>query len=115
GWSLDLPGPAPTRDDLARQLDATLALLATTPDDDDTLYFFRLALAHEDMHHEAALHMAQALGLALDDPRWQPDVPSAAPPRRLHLPAGRRDAGRHASGFAFDNERPALAADLDAF
>ncbi|MCU0927856.1 MAG: hypothetical protein MUE62_01310, partial [Burkholderiaceae bacterium] len=68
-WSLPLPGVEATLDDLARQLETTLALLAEAPDEsDDALYFFRLALFHEDMHHEAALYMAQGLGVPIDDP-----------------------------------------------
>jgi hypothetical protein len=64
--------PTPTLAHLQAQLATTLALLDQAGDSDDALYFFRLALLHEDMHHEAALYMAQGLGLALDDPRWQP-------------------------------------------
>ncbi|MFO0232098.1 MAG: DinB family protein, partial [Burkholderiales bacterium] len=54
-WSLPLPSVDETLDTLAAQLGRTLALLAEADDDDDALYFFRLALLHEDMHHEAAL------------------------------------------------------------
>ncbi len=103
-WSLPLPDAATTREHLRRQLDTTLALLADTPETDEALYFFRLALLHEDMHHEAALYMAQALDIPIDDARWQPralpEPPSplafAAGPWRLGSPAG--------EGFAFDNE-----------
>ena len=102
-WSLPLPDAEATRADLARQLEHTLALLADTPEDDDALYFFRLALFHEDMHHEAALYMAQALGIAIDDPRWQP-APLPAPPEALAFDAGAWRLGREAPGFAFDNE-----------
>jgi len=81
-WSLPLPDAAATRADLAAQLDRTLQLLGELDDTgDDALYFFRLALLHEDMHHEAALYMAQALGIPIADTRWS------------------------SSGFAFDNER----------
>ena len=68
-WALPLPDAADTQDDLARQLEATLGLLKG----DEALYFFRLALLHEDMHHEAALYMAQVLGLRIDDGdrRWR--------------------------------------------
>ena len=103
-WSLPLPDAQATHADLATQLEQTLALLADTSDNDDALYFFRLALLHEDMHHEAALYMAQSLGLAIPDARWQaqalPD-PQAA----LELPAGPWRLGQDAlQGFAFDNE-----------
>ena len=61
-WSLPLPTPDATREDLALQLTQTLALLENAHGDDG-LYFFRLALLHEDMHHEAAVYMAQTLAL----------------------------------------------------
>ncbi len=111
-WSLPLPDAAGTRDDLARQLERTLATL--TGEDDTALYFHRLVLAHEDMHHEAALYTARHLGVALNiaantaldrdaDARWQPqrlDDANAA----LRFPAGTWTLGHDGEGFAFDNE-----------
>jgi iron(II)-dependent oxidoreductase len=47
----------------AASLDETLALLATPTESDDALYFYRLALFHEDMHAEAGIYMAQALDI----------------------------------------------------
>ncbi len=114
-WSLPLPDAPGTREDLRRQLQETLDLLARehTPQD-DRLYFFRLALLHEDMHHEAALYMAQALGVPVDDPRWQAR-PLPEPGPALVLPAARWSLGTpHAAGFAFDNEYGQQAADLPA-
>ncbi len=105
-WSLPLPNAEATRGDLARELDRTLALLDDADDDDASLYFFRLVLAHEDMHHEAALYMAQSLGFAIDDPRWQ-SRPMAAADGRLTFDAGTWTLGRDSRGFAFDNERGA--------
>ena len=58
-WALPLPSADATRADLAAQLARTLELLRQADGDDAALYFFRLALLHEDMHHEAALGMAQ--------------------------------------------------------
>ncbi|CAN5137182.1 ergothioneine biosynthesis protein EgtB [soil metagenome] len=111
-WALPLPDVAATQDDLARQLDASLGLL----EGGELPYFFRLALLHEDMHHEAALYMAQALGLAIDeDPRWQA-VPLRGSRRSLRFEAGRWTLGSAADeGFAFDNELTAHAVDLPAF
>ena len=114
-WQLALPGAAATRDDLALQLDATLTLLRRAGRDDDALYFFRLALLHEDMHHEAALYMARSLGIAIDDARWQarplPEPGAAlafgARPWRLGSEPG--------AGFAFDNELPGCDLALQAF
>jgi gamma-glutamyl hercynylcysteine S-oxide synthase len=114
-WALPLPDAAATRAELASQLDATLALLAAAPDDDDALYFFRLALLHEDMHHEAALYMAQGLGLPIADPRWQA-APLPDPPPALHFDAATWPLGSAATqGFAFDNELQAHAVEVGAF
>jgi ergothioneine biosynthesis protein EgtB len=104
-WALPLPGAQATRADLQAQLHASLALLDGLDDSgDDALYFFRLALLHEDMHHEAALYMAQALGVAIDDPRWQA-APLPEPPAPLTFEPGVwRLGSRGDFGFAFDNE-----------
>ncbi|MGL6109714.1 MAG: selenoneine synthase SenA [Rubrivivax sp.] len=107
-WALPLPNAVATRADLQAQLQATLALLAavapTSAGRDDALYFFRLSLLHEDMHHEAALYMAQALGVPIADARWQaPPLP--VPPAQLPFDVGRWRLGSAADdGFAFDNE-----------
>lgn len=111
-WTLPLPDAARTRDELAAQLDGTLRLLRARPDGD--LYFFRLALLHEDMHHEAALYMAQHLGIAIDDERWQAAA-LPAPPAPLAFAAGRWRLGSEAQpGFAFDNELQAHEVELGA-
>ncbi len=103
-WALPLPDVDATCADLAAQLQQTLALLQHTDGSDTALYFFRLALVHEDMHHEAGLYMAQALGIPVDDARWQaPRLP--APPAALVADPGPWTLGSPAAaGFAFDNE-----------
>lgn len=112
---LALPDATATLDDLQTQFDAVIALLEQTPEHDDALYFFRLALLHEDMHHEAALYMAQQLGIAIGDARWRP-VAVARGQRRdtLHCPAGIWTLGHSGAGFAFDNECVAHPVDLPA-
>lgn len=117
-WQLALPDADATRDDLASQLQRTLALLQASAPGDDPLYFFRLALLHEDMHHEAALYMAQSLGLEIADRRWQP-APLAAPRASLHFEAGPWPLGHAGPGFAFDNELashtvPTAACEIDS-
>jgi ergothioneine biosynthesis protein EgtB len=103
-WRLPLPDARTARAELALQLEATLALLERTDGGDDALYFFRLALLHEDMHHEAALYMAQGLGIAIDDARWQArPLPEPAAPIVLG-PATWSLGSDAAAGFAFDNE-----------
>ncbi len=119
-WQLPLPDADATRAALAHQLDTTLALLDAADDSDVALYFYRLVLLHEDMHHEAALYMAQALGLDL-----QPDAPPGctvmpalrlpSPPPPLRVPAGTLRCGHLGPGFVFDNEAGAHAQPLQAY
>ncbi len=113
-WSLPLPDADATRGDLAEQLEGALAWLRKAEEGSDAaLYFFRLALFHEDMHHEAALYMAQSLGVAIDDARWQ----AAALPdegQQLSFQAGPWALGYTGPGFAFDNELAGHAVQLPA-
>jgi ergothioneine biosynthesis protein EgtB len=113
-WSLPLPGPDETRADLDAQLRATLQTLATAGDGDDALYFFRLALFHEDMHFEAGLYMAQATDVPATGLGRAP-APLPEPPPPLRFPAGRWRLGTSpGAGFAFDNELGAHAVGVGA-
>ncbi len=112
-WSLPLPTLDQTRADLQASLDDTLALLARADDHDDALYFFRLALFHEDMHAEAWVYMAQTLGIALPAEHLPPAPAAPRPP--LRLPAQTWRLGRPGRGFAFDNELPGASVALAAF
>jgi iron(II)-dependent oxidoreductase len=115
---LVLPDAADLLDELQTQLETVIALLARAPDEDEdedaALYFFRLALLHEDMHHEAALYMAQQLGIDVDDAQWQPAVVARDASAALHCPAGVWMLGNADAGFAFDNECAAHPIDLPA-
>ena len=101
---LALPGLADIKSYLMDTLETSLELLEKAPDDDDALYFFRLALFHEDMHGEALIYMAQTLGLPLSL-----SVPGPLAVREpLLVPATRWQLGTAGgSGFSFDNERQA--------
>jgi iron(II)-dependent oxidoreductase len=99
-WQLALPDVRRARDFLARGHERTLALLRQAHGDDASLYFFRLALAHEAMHQEAGLMIAQGLGLRVPAPD-----PQGVPPRRDVAIAGTMlSVGADDGGFAFDNE-----------
>ncbi len=112
-WSLPLPDADATRVDLAAQLETTLTLLCDADDSDDALYFYRLVLLHEDMHHEAALYLAQALGLAIDDARWQARAIEDAC-EQLAFDASTTRLGSEPTGFVFDNELGAHSVALPA-
>ncbi|WP_066149481.1 selenoneine synthase SenA [Hydrogenophaga pseudoflava] len=113
-WQLPLPDADAVRADLLASLADTLALLDEAPENDDGLYFFRLALFHEDMHAEAAMHMAQTLGF---DPGVRlPQADRAAHrTRSLGVDATTWTLGRSGPGFAFDNELGAHPVPVGAF
>ena len=101
-WALDLPDVANIKQYLLDSLESSLALLEKTPDEDDALYFYRLALFHEDMHGEAWVYMAQTLGLPLTLKTPGPMALSAP----LSVSATRWTLGLNdGPGFTFDNER----------
>ena len=103
-WALDLPDWAGIKSYLLDTLESTLELLEKAPETDETLYFYRLALFHEDMHSEAFVYMAQTLGLPL-----KLELPGALPAREpLLMSATRWQLGCGPDkGFTFDNECPA--------
>jgi gamma-glutamyl hercynylcysteine S-oxide synthase len=119
-WSLPLPDTGATRRYLQESLAQTLELLAKSPEDDTSLYFFRLALLHEDMHGEAAVYMAQALGLPLSGEAAFPRedrIGTKPPSDPMALPRSVWTLGVPPSqpGFAFDNEHGTHAVSLTAF
>jgi gamma-glutamyl hercynylcysteine S-oxide synthase len=104
--ALDLPGWQPVRQFLADTMDITLELLDAAPETDDGLYFFRLALFHEDQRAEHLAEIAQGLGL---DPRGPAglvgEIASVAARPPLLFPATRWPLGSPPGGFMFDNEK----------
>ncbi len=96
-----------TRAYLLNTLEVTLDLLDRAPDTDSGLYFFRLALFHEECLAEELVVMAQSLGLGL-----AVDLPGPNAQREpLAIPATRWQVGAkgaEGAGFLFDNEQPAF-------
>jgi ergothioneine biosynthesis protein EgtB len=113
-WHLSLPDARQTLADLARIRERTLALLEAAETSDEALYFYRLALFHEDMHREAWVYMAQTLGFA---PGVDALEPLAAPPDagQLAVDGGLATIGWRTGGFAFDNELRAQEIALPGF
>ncbi len=111
-WALDLPGLGAVKSYLLDTLETTLELLEKTPDTDAALYFYRLALFHEDMQSESLLAQAQALGLPVEL-----TLPGPAAPREpILIPAVRWSLGSPGGqGFAFDNEQPAFEVQVPEF
>jgi len=114
-WALPLPSAGALLDELAQGLETSLALLRDSAADDDALYFYRLVLFHEDMHHEAAVYMAQHLGVPLAG--WAPRAADAASARNheLAFDTSVHTLGHAGGGFAFDNELGAHAVEVPAF
>jgi iron(II)-dependent oxidoreductase len=113
-WDLDLPSRSATLRYLADVLEATLERLERTDDDPAALYFFQLALYHEDMHCEAFAYTRQTCGYpAPAAARAAPvagdgDVALAGGEFGLGAPAGE-------PGFVFDNEKWCHAARVAPF
>jgi iron(II)-dependent oxidoreductase len=103
-WHLDLPPLARIREYVAAVLDGVQARLAATDDTNEALYFFRLALFHEDMHAEALTYMRQTLDYPLHVPLALPPLAGASTDVALAggpFVMGGADTG----GFVFDNEK----------
>ncbi len=79
-WRVDLPDAAGVRQYLVDTLETTLDLLAAADESDAGLYFYRLALYHEDAQCEAYARMAQTLGLPLDRDAAAPPARAAGAP-----------------------------------
>jgi iron(II)-dependent oxidoreductase len=102
-WDLDLPSRTDTLKYLDNVLDATLERLEHA-NDPASLYFFQLALYHEDMHGEAFAYTRQTCSY--------PAPPVArTTPRKSRDDVGlvgatfERGVPRDSGGFVFDNEK----------
>jgi ergothioneine biosynthesis protein EgtB len=101
-WSLPLPGAEAIRAYLLDTVETTLELLEHAPDEDDALYFFRMALFHEDLRGEELVTIAQTVGAPLGLVLPQ----GAALREPLLLPAARWHLGwSDDASFALDIER----------
>ena len=117
-WAEALPGREQLGQMLQLQLDAVIDALLAGSDgpaaSDESLYFHRLALFHEDMHGEAFCWMRAALGYPAPVGTVPPTVPTSAP---LNIRGGAVSAGfvPGSGGFAFDNELPGQRITLQDF
>ncbi|MEP7302307.1 MAG: SUMF1/EgtB/PvdO family nonheme iron enzyme [Caldimonas sp.] len=101
----ELPDLQATRTYLVETLETTLDLLdAAREEDDGTLYFFRLALFHEEQQLEAFAVLAQTLGVEATG-ALVPRLVTQAARAPLFFPASRWLHGAGPPGFVFDNER----------
>jgi gamma-glutamyl hercynylcysteine S-oxide synthase len=105
-WDLPLPTLAQTKARMQASLDDILAKLAAEGSDtDEALYFYRLALFHEDMHAEAAIYSAEFLGVPIPEALLRMTSKAGQPTKSsLSVPAGKWLLGSTNEGFVFDNE-----------
>ena len=110
-WDTPLPDYEAIRAYLLETLESTLEVLERTPDDDDSLYFFRAALFHEDMRCEQLVVLAQTLGVPV-----QLALPVGVQTREpLLIPAQRWTLGISTGGFVFDIEKGSHQIDVPEF
>jgi ergothioneine biosynthesis protein EgtB len=108
----ELPDVQTMRQYLVDTLETTLELLEGTAEDDDALYFYRLALLREDELVERFAVHAQSAGIDTGLLAPSPARPARA---SLLIPAARRTLGCEPGGFVFDNEKWAHAVVLPEF
>ena len=111
-WSPALPDLAQTKAYLLETLESTLELLENAAETDPALYFYRLALFHEDLRGEQFIVMAQTLGL----PLGVEPMPAAVTREPLLLPSTPWELGAPDNrGFAFAQELGAHRVDVPEF
>jgi ergothioneine biosynthesis protein EgtB len=112
-WKLALPGTPAIKAYCREVLDRVLDKLQSADGSDAALYFYRLILAHEDMHGEAFAYTLQTLGVA--PPSWFAG-PEDVTAGELRLEGGNVELGsRPGSGFVFDNEKWAHECEVAPF
>ena len=107
-----LPDAQTIRQYLVDTLETTLELLDAAAEDDDALYFHRLALLREDALVERFAVQAQTLGL---DTGLLAPMPVRPPRAPLLFPATRWSLGSEAGGLVFDAEKWAHEVALPEF
>jgi EgtB-related family protein len=118
-WDLPLPTLTQTKVRMQASLNDILTkLTAEKSDTDAALYFYRLALFHEDMHAEAAIYSAEFLGVPIPEALLRVASKTEQPTKSsLSVPAQTWLLGSPAqgAGFVFDNELGQHEALLSAF
>ena len=115
-WASPPPDAQTLRDYLAATMEVTLELLESAADSDDALYFYRLALFHEDRCTEALAEIAQATGVAPPAGLLR-EAAAGAAREPLLFPATHwaLGAASDGGGFVFDNEKWAHQVALPEF
>ena len=116
-WNLPLPNLAETKSLLKASLNEILIKLAAEKtNSDEALYFYRLALFHEDMHAEAAIYSAKFLNVPIPQALLRKACRAEQLTKSsLSVPASKWLLGSTNDGFAFDNELSQHEVALSAF
>jgi len=104
-WSLDLPDRKSTAAYVRAVLERTFDALARADETDAGLYFYRLALYHEEMHGEAFAYSRHTLGYPAPRVLGFPRLDSS---HDVNLEGGTFQMGAPRDlegGFVFDNEK----------
>lgn len=110
-WAAGLPDLGQTKAYLLETLESTLELLERAAETDAGLYFYRLALFHEDLRGEQLVVMAQTLGL----PIGVELAPAPAAREPLLVPATQWQLGLPAEGFCLAQEQGVHEVDVPEF
>ena len=114
-WTLGLPNASALKRYARDVLDHMLDKLVRAGNEDASLYPYRLALAHEDMHGEAFAYTLQTLGVAAPSHlAAQPAI--SVPQTDIPFSGGAIQlGGKPGQGFVFDNEKWAHPIVVPAF
>jgi iron(II)-dependent oxidoreductase len=107
-----LPDLQTVRQYLVDSLETTLELLSGTPDEDETLYFYRLALLREDSCIEHFATLSQTMGF---DTGLLPPLPARGLRPPLLFASTRWLLGCKPGGFVYDREKWAHEVPLPEF
>jgi gamma-glutamyl hercynylcysteine S-oxide synthase len=114
-WHLPLLEPEACKDYLATTLNQTLDLLAQAGESDEALYFYRLVMFHEAMHLEAAIYMAQAVGIEITPDLIANEATNTPAKCQFLYKKQAVYLGQQDPGFAFDNELNAHTVEVNVF
>jgi ergothioneine biosynthesis protein EgtB len=114
-WHLPLLETEACKNYTAKILSQTLKLLAQTGESDDELYFYRLVMFHEAMHLEAAIYMAQNIGVNITPNLIAKKTTNTLAKCQFKHQKQVIYLGNQNSGFAFDNELGKHPVEVDAF
>ncbi|CAN5242221.1 ergothioneine biosynthesis protein EgtB [soil metagenome] len=108
-WTLGLPSAGALKTYCHEVLDRSLDRLTRAANNDEALYPYRLALAHEDMHGEAMSYALQTLGVSPPGKLAERSIRRWAQ-GEIRFPGGTIQMGSGGDdGFVFDNEKWAHA------